>query len=191
MLFTAAVLGNIGRIIIRLRYQKRLFIDDYFLLFGCSTLIAAFAITNVMFEGMYYEMSLLLGPIEFLLQESSSAGFEDHARYLEQLCYSTEVFCWVTIFAVKLSFLLFFRQLVDRLKIQLMYWRVTMCIVIISGIFCVCSIFISCPHLGASWGEHLDIYAIFDFTLIDDAQMDVPKEQGFGGRSSSRSSTTP
>ena len=54
MLFTAAMLANIGRVFIRLRYQKRLFADGYFLLFGCSTLIAAFTLTNVVLEDVYF-----------------------------------------------------------------------------------------------------------------------------------------
>ncbi|KAL8724159.1 MAG: hypothetical protein Q9181_006953 [Wetmoreana brouardii] len=150
VLFTAAMLAAIGRLAIRFRYQNRLSADDYVLLLGCSSLIAAFTLTNVMFEDIYFDMSLILGPRELVLQESASEDFVNHILEHQQLSFSTEVMCWVTIFAVKMSFLLFFRQLVDRLGALLTFWTVTVGIVVVSWIFCICSIFISCPHFGLS-----------------------------------------
>lgn len=64
VLFTAAMLATIGRLAIRFRYHNRLFADDYALLCGCSSLIAAFTLTNIMFEHIYFGMSLFLGPSE-------------------------------------------------------------------------------------------------------------------------------
>ena len=155
LLFVAAMLATIGRLAIRYHYQRRLFADDYVLLFGCSSLIAAFTLTNVMFEDIYFDMSLILGPGELVLQESASADFVDRILIYQQLSFSTEVMCWVTIFAVKMSFLLFFRQLLDRVKSLSTYWMLTVGIVVVSGIFCICSIFISCPHFGVSSSEYL------------------------------------
>ena len=155
VLFTAAMLATIGRLAIRFRYQKHLFADDYALLFGCSSLIAAFTLSNVMFEDIYFDMGLILGPGELVLQEAASADFVNHILHYQQLAFSTEVICWVTIFAVKMSFLLFFRQLTDRLRALWTYWAVTVGIVVVSGIFCICSIFISCPHFGVSSSEYL------------------------------------
>lgn len=157
VLFTAAMLATIGRLAIRFRYQKRLFADDYALLFGCSSLIAAFTLSNVMFEDIYFDMGLILGPGEFVLQEAAAADFVNHIFHYQQLAFSTEVICWVTIFAVKMSFLLFFRQLTDRLRALWTYWAVTVGIVVVSGIFCICSIFISCPHFGVSSSGFLGV----------------------------------
>lgn len=163
VLFAAAIIANIGRVLIRLRYQNRLFADDYFLLFGCSALIAAFTLTNVMFEDIYFDMGLILGPIELVVKESTSVDFKNRILHYQQLSFSAEVLCWVTIFAVKMSYLLFFRHLVDRTKAHLTYWTVTVCIVVVSGLFCICSIFISCPHFGVSASECLGINAILGF----------------------------
>lgn len=165
MLFTVAMLATIGRLFIRFRFQNRLFADDYVLLFGCSSLIAAFTLTNVMFEDIYFDMSLILGPLDLVLQESASAGFEDRILKYQQVSFSSEVLCWVTIFAVKMSFLLFFRQLLDRLTDLSKFWKWTVGFVIVSGIFCICSIFISCPHFGVSSSKFLAVstYATVTF----------------------------
>lgn len=152
------MVATVGRLIIRFRYQKRLFADDYALLFGCSSLIAAFTLTIVMFEDIYFDMFLILGPGELVLQEAMAPDFVNHILTYQQLAFSSEVMCWVTIFAVKMSFLLFFRQLTDRLRALLTYWTVTVGIVVVSGIFCICSIFISCPHFGVSSSEYPDIF---------------------------------
>ena len=110
-------------------------------------------------------MRVNLGPDEFLLRESRKAGFQNRILHYQQLSFSTEVMGWVTIFVVKLSYLLIFRQLVDRIKAHLTYWTVTVCVVVVSGMFCICSIFISCPHFGASASEYLGIWAILDAKL--------------------------
>lgn len=150
MLFIAAMLATIGRLALRFRFQKRLFADDYVLLFGCSSLIAAFALTNVMFEDIYFSMSLILGPVDLELQESASAGFGDRILRYRQLSLSTDVICWAIIFSVKTSYLLFFRQLLDRLPSLLNFWKGTVGFVIVSGIFCICSNIFACPHFGVS-----------------------------------------
>ena len=160
MLFTTAILATISRLSIRCRYQKRLLVDDYVLLFGCSTLIAAFTLVNVMYEDVYFDMFIILGPAEQVYQVSTSPGFVNRILKYQQFSFSTETLCWVTIFAVKISYLVFFRQMLDRLKRLITYWRVTTGIVVISGLFCVCSIFISCPRFGVSSSEQLDIRAI-------------------------------
>ncbi len=193
VLFTAAMLATIGRLAIRFRYQKRLFADDYVLLFGCFSLIATFTLTIVMFEDTYFDMSLILGPGELVMQESASADFVNRILYYQQLSFSTEVLNWVTIFAVKTAFLLFFRQLLDRLKALLTYWTVTVGIVVVSGIFCICSIFISCPHFGVSSSEYLGILCSSQFriVLIYHAQSNALKDQGSRERPPTRRSQTP
>ena len=155
MLFTTAMVATIGRLAIRFHFQNRLFADDYVLLFGCSSLIAAFTLTNIMFEDIYFHMSLILGPVDLVLQESATAGFADRIFKYQQLSFSTEVLCWVTIFAVKMSFLLFFRQLLHGLTKVAKLWNFTFGFAIVSGIVCICSIFISCPHFGVSSSKFL------------------------------------
>jgi hypothetical protein len=55
---------------------------------------------------------------------------------------------WTTIFAVKLSFLCFFRQMVDRFKNVMMYWKLVVGIAVISYCYCTAGVFIACPKFG-------------------------------------------
>ena len=151
------MLATISRLSIRFRYQKRLLADDYVLLLGCSTLIGAFTLVNVMYEDIYFDMFIILGPAEQVYQVSTSPGFVKRIFHYQQLAFSAETLCWVTIYSVKISYLLFFRQLLDRLERLMTYWRITLGIVVISGLFCISSIFISCPHFGVSSGRYPDI----------------------------------
>lgn len=183
VLFTAAILATIGRVIIRLQYQTRLSADDYVLLFGCSSLVAAFTLINVMFESLFFHTGLLLGSVEPVLQELTSAGFEKDILVLQRLVVSNETMCWITVFAVKISYLLFFRHLLNRMKSHLTYWTVTMCIVIVSGIFCICNIFILCPQFGVSASKHLDTMQ-FSVPHCADDLCPVKCTQGKGFRKS-------
>jgi hypothetical protein len=56
---------------------------------------------------------------------------------------------WITIFAVKFSFLFYFRPLVDRLPKLTLLWRVTLAICIPVAISSMCSTFIVCPYVGS------------------------------------------
>ncbi|KAL9597823.1 MAG: hypothetical protein Q9219_004900 [cf. Caloplaca sp. 3 TL-2023] len=102
-----------------------------------------------MFEDIYFTMGLILGPFGMVVQEAMSPDFEKHTLKFHRLAFSVEMLGWVTIFAVKMSFLLFFRQLLDRLKDLLNFWKVTVGIVVVSAIYCVGSVVISCPYLGS------------------------------------------
>lgn len=193
MLFTAAVFATIGRIIIRIRYQRRLFADDYVLLFGCFSLIAAFTLVNVMSGSLSFDMALYLGPTDALPEGSVFRSFETRILLLQKLCYSCEVALWVTIFAVKMSYLLFFRHLIKRMKSHMTYWKVALCIVVVSGIFCIGSIFIICSYFGVAASEYLHIRCSFPLcnVLINYAQDSACKHKASGRQSLSRRSRTP
>ena len=155
MFSTTAILATIGRLTLRYRYHRRLFMDDFVLLFGCSSLIAAFTLTNIMLEGVRSNMiPVLSAPSGLQLHETVSPDFKEHILKYQPLSFIANVLCWVTIFAVKISFLLFFRQLLDRLDTLLKFWKATVGIVAVSAIYCISSIFISWPHFGTSPGQY-------------------------------------
>lgn len=116
-------------------------------------MIATFSLINACFEDIYFDTFLSLGPIEQVFQEAQSEGFADRITYTEQMLFATEIVSWLTIFAVKMSYLMFFRQILDRLQSHLKYWKAVTGIVLVAGLFCVCSVFICCPRNGVSSGE--------------------------------------
>ena len=59
-----------------------------------------------------------------------------------------EVLCWATILSIKLSFLIYFRALVDRLyKVELWWWFNIVVFIPIAAIM-ISGPFIACPHVG-------------------------------------------
>ena len=58
--------------------------------------------------------------------------------------WSYLVVIWTSIFAIKFSFLWFFRLLVDRLRSFVIYWRVVVVVSILAYIFCAFNNFIIC-----------------------------------------------
>lgn len=55
---------------------------------------------------------------------------------------------WTTIFAVKFSFLFFFRNLTRRLRAIVLYWRVISVVTIVVWVYSVANVFTNCPHFG-------------------------------------------
>ena len=64
--------------------------------------------------------------------------------------WSYLVVIWTLIFSIKLSFLWFFRLLVDRLRSFVIYWRVVVVVSILAYIFCAFNNFIICRKSSPS-----------------------------------------
>ena len=61
---------------------------------------------------------------------------------------------WLSIFLAKFSYLWFFRQLVDRIRPLVIYWRVVMVLTSAVGVLCFLQAFIACPHVDGSACEY-------------------------------------
>ena len=148
------------RVTIRMRSQKRLFLDDYLLLFSCVCLTAATALLYYGTAAIYFAENLSLNPSHFAT--AVAAGPVDPTimrKMLEQLVlfqrinWSYLALTWTSIFAVKFAFLAFFRHLVDRVPALTLYWKVVLVITSVIYGFCVCDAFISCSKLGIASRE--------------------------------------
>ena len=142
------------RTALRIHFQRRLFLDDAFLLLACATLTAAIPV-----------LYGTIGPLYFLLEHASggpsatspsqSAGTnlnaEVHRYKLLHITY--EALVWTAIFAVKFSFLSFFRHIVDRIPSLMLHWKVVGVVNIVACAFCVCFSFITCPFTGYTAGR--------------------------------------
>lgn len=67
---------------------------------------------------------------------------------------TAEILAWITIFAVKFSFLFYFRPLVDRLPRLTLLWRVALAFCIPVAITSMCSTWIVCPYVGSQILSH-------------------------------------
>lgn len=128
----------------RLYRFRRVYADDYFLFLALATLISSnalfFASVPVQYQGA--NASTLA---QILLQKDFFHIATDAANF----AHTAGILSWITIFAVKLSFLFYFRPLVDRLPRLTTWWRFTLAVCIPVAITSMCSAFISCPYVGS------------------------------------------
>ena len=141
------------RTVLRLRKHRRLFIDDIFLLLACVFLTVATTILYVASSQFYVKYTdwLLLRP----------DVVQKKVLFYQRMSFTYIPLSWAAIFAVKFSFICFFRTLVDRLRCMIIYWKI---VVVVTAIcFCICAseAGIECPHFdiksrkslgGAGWG---------------------------------------
>lgn len=69
-------------------------------------------------------------------------------KYLK-LSDSYYVMTWTTIFAVKFSFLFFFRVLIRRVRAVTLYWQVVSVVTVLVWVYCIAGAFIICPYFDS------------------------------------------
>ncbi|GAP92701.2 hypothetical protein SAMD00023353_9600070 [Rosellinia necatrix] len=134
-----------GRIAIRLIYQKRLCLDDGFLILAVASLIAATGILYHICYFLYLHSAALLDPevLPYVV-----ADF-DQLLDLHKKAYPYLALIWTTTYAVKGCFLAFMRPLVWHISrgVNWYYWFIGV-FSVISWAFVVAEPFIICPYFG-------------------------------------------
>ncbi|MCJ1271043.1 hypothetical protein MMC22_010942 [Lobaria immixta] len=137
--FAVAIMTAIARTTIKLYHQKRLHIDDAFLLLAVLCLCSAMGVIFISFPSMHLLEVFL---IEIVSPELASNDIERaQHRSIQQSCL---VLCLTTIFAVKFSFLFFFKTLTRRLRTVTLYWRVVSVITALAWVFGISIPFMPC-----------------------------------------------
>ncbi|SLM38057.1 hypothetical protein LPUS_08153 [Lasallia pustulata] len=140
-LFGLAVLCAAIRTCIRIRRFRRLFIDDAFLLVAALTLTANTALTYVLIPYIYTKTDV-------------GAGVKaPSAQLMQHLVLAQRVFTWTTLYAVKLSFLFFFRSIICRLRNLMIFWWCDFAVVILAYGACVAAGFMACSTFGPGLKE--------------------------------------
>lgn len=132
----------IARITVRGYKFRRVYIDDYLLLLALATLISSNTLLFISVPELYFYASASTGQI--LLQKNFFQAATDTAV----LSSTAGILSWIAIFAVKFSFLFYFRPLVERLPRLTLWWRVILAVCIPVAVTSMCSNFIACPHVG-------------------------------------------
>ena len=135
-----------ARFYVKIRVQRGLSIDDGILAFGVSCLIASTGIFLASVDKLYLLAAFQSGvrglkiPNDFLQQ----------VFVLEKLLIFTTVLLWCCIVAVKLSYLLLFKRLIDRLRPFITYWWFVVAFNGIPSIYGVVLPFVICPSFASS-----------------------------------------
>lgn len=142
-----ALLSAVVRTVIRFKYkQHRHLIDEFLLLVACASLTAS-TIILIKYTTVMAEFAVLFADIEHLSLSIDQTTAVTPA--FQNCLYAHNVLTWVTIFAVKFSYLSFLRSIVDRLPGIMLFWKITVGISVICFGFNASSTFISCPHFGS------------------------------------------
>ncbi|KAI0882866.1 uncharacterized protein GGS22DRAFT_190845 [Annulohypoxylon maeteangense] len=136
----------LARMAIRLTYQKRLGLDDAFLILAAACLCAA---TGILYHICYFLYLHSAASFAQQLLPYLLANY-DELLGLQKRVYPFLALIWTTTFAVKACFLAFMRPLVWHIsrRVNWYYWFIVgFCL--ISWAFVVADPFIICPYLGA------------------------------------------
>lgn len=135
----------------RFHSQRKLHPDDFVLMFACLTIIASQVLLYTLnMDNIHWLGAATFDPVP----QTPALTIEDLEEYYRRISkilrmeYSIGILTWASIFAVKICFLLFFHQMITRIRKLIVVWRVIFGITIISWALCSCAFFISCPHFG-------------------------------------------
>lgn len=145
MLFGVSVMAAIARTGIRIQQNRQLAIDDAFVAFACMCLTASFTLLILITPAIFLEEAIVLNLPYELTPESIQ-----QLLWLQKITYSYLALMWTVIFSIKFAFLFFFRTLVRRMPMEILYWKVVAGFTALVYGFCVCDVFIPCPHFNLS-----------------------------------------
>ena len=136
--------------VIRIRTRYKLYIDDFFLIFGVICLSAATCLVYTHSRLIFLYNAIRIKPaiiptVNELMQLQNAMKILD--SYLAVV--------WTTTFSVKFSFLIFFKRFIDRVsrRMTIYLWTVAV-LTVFSWMFIIIEPFIVCPHFGFDAGEY-------------------------------------
>ena len=109
----------LARTIFRFYTFRRLDADDAFLILAILTMTAAVALTHILLPVAFIQNEATLGLIQ------PGPDFPKQMFMQKNLETAASAMVWVTIYAVKFSYMFFFKKLVRRVrKLQIWWWYV-------------------------------------------------------------------
>ena len=134
----------IARTAIRAHNQQTRLLDDSLLLLACLACITATVLQSMGASTLYPMVMMDRSMAQFVPKEVISQAMIKLQKY----GYSFAIIIWISIFSVKFSYLAFFRQLIDRQRGLIMYWRIVLAVTFVAAVLNICGSFISCPEFG-------------------------------------------
>lgn len=132
------------RTTVRIRSKGRLFLDDALLIFACLALVVASVILQTQLGTVYFAAELVSLYRSGVLPEDVDINSVIASYHIVQYAHGT--MGWLTVYAVKFTFLSFFRQLVDRIPRLECYWKCVVGLNIVAFLYCILYIAAECPH---------------------------------------------
>jgi hypothetical protein len=123
------VIATTARLGVKLHNNRRLEIDDGFLILALCCSLASWVVVWLMRDLIYLQMEMVLG-----MKEIELVDIESMPVYFKRYNASM-VLTWTAVYSVKLSFMFFFRKFMSRMRFLEIYWWVIMGILIPTFVF--------------------------------------------------------
>lgn len=139
------------QLVIRIYTRRKLYIGDCVLLFGLACLSAATYLDFTRSRMVFLNNALRIRP-KIVPTVSELMDLLNSMKFLHLYL----ALIWTTTFSVKLSFLIFFKQLIDRVsgRTTIFFW-IVVAFTVVSWMFIVSEPFILCPYFDSKAGESL------------------------------------
>ena len=137
-----AFIFTVLRTVARLNQHGRLYLDDYFVFYAVIASAACGGVAYSIRDQIYLQIYVGLG------WQAPAADFQDQMLIFEKRIMACSALIWSVIYAIKFSFLAFFRKLVDRVWKLEIYWWIVVAITTACGITSIPLSFIICAHFG-------------------------------------------
>jgi hypothetical protein len=154
LFLSLALLGAIIHFVFRLRQSKTLHLDSLILLFAISCLIGGTASIHLGLSDIYLATAIIANPS--LIPSPPTLDMIDTTSDALRSSDAFHSLVWTSIFAVKISFICFFRQLTGGGSMMRKgvkpYWWGVLVVVVVGWAVVLCIPFISCSHRGGEAG---------------------------------------
>ncbi len=139
----------VARFVLRLHVQRKLYPDDFVLMFACLTFIASQALLYTFkIDTLYWHERLNVQSFVSMLEDPEL--FILRIKKVLRIECSSLTLTISSIFAVKIGFQLLFYQMITRLRRLLLAWKVIFGITIIFGALCIFATLIGTLHFEAA-----------------------------------------
>jgi len=143
-LYALALVSSFLRTLIRLRHRRLQWLDDGFLFTAVILMTVAFGLYFSFIDDVYVTELFIYNPFAAgtLLVEAVSIGERVQTYTIPYIILSLS-----GIFAVKFSFLFFFRNILSRIQPLVLYWRVVVAYTAVVWAFSVGFSVYGCPYV--------------------------------------------
>ena len=145
-----------------MKTRHNLYADDAFLFFGLTCMCVATALAYSMISTWYLQETMIYRPEKPLLSPKELSKFIQDKKII----FVCVVLSWTAEFSVKMSLLLFSKQLVNRLPRLTLYVKFVMAFTVVVWAVLICEPFISCPYFRMPNLGKSPMYYIFLRTVL-------------------------
>ena len=145
-----AIVAAAARTFFRVKQSRRLELDDVFLILAIITLSAFVGVIYTIRDLMYLSVYVSLGTEDPGFPLDGTFDPIKSFRFYGIMDEAASVLVWTSIFAIKFSFVFFFRKLTRRVRGIKIWWWIVVVALVPCALICMFLGFIICPTLDCN-----------------------------------------